>query len=98
MRERKVFRLMAKPANNDLFDPITEKPLLEHAYKMGYDTFMAYRRYCENPFNPNDWQRSDAWDEGWAAAERDHPGRFDHSNNRFIYNLPYIRGNPSCPF
>ena len=94
---KKVFYLAPRPPK-DLFHPIAEKALLDHAYKIGYEAFMACRHYCENPFNQNDWQRSDAWDEGWAAAENANPDRFDHSTDRFHYILPYLPGNPACPF
>lgn len=98
MRERKVYRVMAKPTPVDLFDPISEKSLLDFAHKLGFEAFMACRHYCENPFHQKDWQRSDAWDEGWAAAENANPGKFDHTKDRFNFTLPYIHGNPSCPF
>lgn len=94
----KKFPYLVQRTPKDLFDPVAEKALLDHAYRMGYEAFVACRHYCENPFNQNDWQRSDAWDEGWAAAENANPGSFDHSTDRFIYTLPYIQGNPSCPF
>ena len=97
MPVRKVYQ-MEQPHPKDLFDPVAEKPMLDHAYKMGHQAFMAYRHYCENPFNQNDWQRSDAWDEGWAAAENANSGRFDHSTERFEYDLPIIKDNPDCPF
>lgn len=64
-------------------DPISEKALLDQARQLGYEAFMDIRHYAENPFNEKDWQRQDAWDEGWAAAERDHPGRFDYSSETF---------------
>lgn len=77
MRERKVYRVVAKPIPVDLFDPVSEKALLDHAHKLGFAAFTASRHFCENPFNQNDWQRSDAWSEGWAAAENANPGIFD---------------------
>lgn len=97
MTEKRVYQMEKRPPQ-DLFDPVAEKPLLDHAYTMGYDAFLACRHYSENPFNQNDWQRSDAWDEGWAAAENAHPGRFDHSKDRFDYELPFFTSNPDCPF
>lgn len=97
MAEKKVYK-MERLQPIDLFDPVTEKPLMDHAYKMGYEAFMAYRHYWENPFNQKDWQRSDAWDEGWAAAENANPGKFNHSSEDFNYELPFIQGNPDCPF
>ncbi|HSX83763.1 MAG TPA: hypothetical protein VLE50_00090 [Cellvibrio sp.] len=97
MTEKRVYQ-MEQPLPKDLFDPVAEKALLDHAYRIGYETFMACRHYCENPFNQNDWQRSDAWDEGWAAAENANPGSFDHSTESFSYSLPKIEGNPDCPF
>lgn len=54
-----------------------EKSMLHRASELGYEAFFDRRHYCENPFQEADWQRHDAWDEGWAAAERDHPGWFD---------------------
>jgi hypothetical protein len=97
MAEKKAYQ-MKQPKPKDLFDPVAEKALMDHAYKMGQEAFMLYRHYSENPFNPNDWQRFAAWDEGWATAENANPGRFDHSTERFNYTLPYIPGNPDCPF
>lgn len=97
MTEKRVYQLHQRPPQ-DLFDPVAEKALLDHAYKMGYEAFLAYRHYWENPFCPKDWQRSDAWDEGWAAAECAHPGMFDHSTESFRHTLPKIEGNPDCPF
>lgn len=76
MQEKKVFHLVQQTPK-DLFDPVTEKAILDHAYKMGYEAFMTCKHYSENPFNQNDWQRSAAWDEGWAAAENANPGMFD---------------------
>lgn len=74
---------MAKPIPADLFDPVSEKALLDHARELGSEAFMACRHYCENPFVQNDWQRSDAWDEGWAAADNEHPGMFDYATEVF---------------
>ena len=65
------------------FHPIHEKPLLDRARQLGYEAFLDCRHYCENPFRERDWQRHDSWDEGWAAADRDHPGRFDHGDELF---------------
>lgn len=96
MTEKRVYRIEQRPPQ-DLFDPIAEKAILDHAYRMGYDAFMARRHYCENPFNQNDWQRSNAWEEGWAVAENANPGSFNHSMERFNHALPNIQGNPDCP-
>jgi hypothetical protein len=95
--EKKAYR-MERYHPRDLFDLVAEKTLMDHAYKMGYEAFMAYRPHCENPFNPHDWQRSNAWDQGWAAAENANPGRYDFSTDRFIFDLSFIQGNPDCPF
>ena len=97
MPVKKVYQL-EQPHPKDLFDPVVEKSLLDHAYKIGYEAFIAYRHHYGNPFNRNDWQRADAWDEGWAAAENANPGRYDYSKDRFNFELPFIQGNPDCPF
>ncbi len=76
MPTRKYYRL-AKRAPQDLFDPVREKSLLDYAYHLGYRAFLSGHHYSENPFNPNDWQRADKWDAGWAAAEHGNSGAFD---------------------
>jgi hypothetical protein len=81
-----------------MFNPTQERSMLDHAYNLGFEAFEARRHYSENPFNEGDWQRADRWDEGWADAEAENPGAFDYGRDNFVYTLPHIKGNPSCPF
>lgn len=67
-----------------LLNPIAERSLIDRARQLGYEAFRDCRHYCENPFREGDWQRHDAWDEGWAAADAECPGRFDHENEVFV--------------
>lgn len=67
------------------FHPILEKSLIDHARELGYQAFLDCRHYNENPFREAGWQRYDAWDEGWLAAEQDNPGWFDSQREIFIF-------------